>query len=165
MEHRDGSVYVEDNELNVSVNIINIYQSNNENLEMEYSGTIGLDIYTVNDQLVKSFESPSVTISSGQTAVLRLTIPLNGIPAGSYYLQMTCDDETVIYPSKAPELHFEIIDNPASIGDINVDDSNCIVNVVSVDGRIVKQNVNASDAHIGLAPGIYFIGNKKVFIK
>ena len=97
--------------------------------------------------------------------MIRTSIPVENLPAGSYYLQLACDDETIIYPSKAPELHFEITDDPASIGDIDVDDSNRIVNVVSVDGRIIKQNVNASDAHQGLAPGIYFIGNKKVFIK
>ena len=165
LEHRDGHVYVEDNELNISVNIVNIYDSNNEEEEMVYSGIIELDIYTINDELVKAFTTKSVTIGCGQTVVIRTSIPVENLPAGSYYLQLACDDETIIYPSKAPELHFEIIDDPASIGDINVDDSNRIVNVVSVDGRIIKQNVNASDAHQGLAPGIYFIGNKKVFIK
>lgn len=56
-------------------------------------------------------------------------------------------------------LEWEKIDN------IDNDNPNRIVDVVSIDGRVIKKNVKASDASQGLAPGIYFIGNKKVFIK
>ncbi|MDE6381167.1 MAG: carbohydrate binding domain-containing protein [Muribaculaceae bacterium] len=40
-----------------------------------------------------------------------------------------------------------------------------IVNVYSTDGTVVKSNVNAAEAVIGLDKGIYLIGNRKVVVK
>ena len=48
---------------------------------------------------------------------------------------------------------------------VNAEDLDKMVTVVSIDGRIVKQNVKASEAIEGLAPGIYLVGNKKVIVK
>ena len=70
----------------------------------------------------------------------------------------------IIYPSKAPEFYFEI-DNSSSINDIEVDNSNHVVNVVAIDGRVIKQNDKSNEATQELAPGIYFVGNKQLFVK
>jgi hypothetical protein len=65
----------------------------------------------------------------------------------------------------SPEFCFEIADSSSSISTINPSHANSIVNVVALDGRIIKQGVKASDATQGLAPGVYLIGNKKVLVK
>lgn len=165
LEHRDGIIKIEDNEAKVSVKIVNIYDSEDDDEEIDYSGVIVFEVYTTDDELVMEFSTESITIESGQAVELQIDVPVDELSVGSYYIELKSDDGTIIYPSKSPEFHFEISDDPSSIGDIDVDASNRIVNVVSVDGRIIKQNVSASEAHQGLAPGIYFIGNKKVYIK
>lgn len=42
---------------------------------------------------------------------------------------------------------------------------NTVVNVYSIDGVLIKHNVNKADAVRGLQPGIYIIGNKKKIVK
>ena len=49
----------------------------------------------------------------------------------------------------------------------NIEDSidgNTIIDVVNMQGQIIKQGVKRSEATQGLSPGIYLIGNKKVVI-
>lgn len=51
-----------------------------------------------------------------------------------------------------------------AVSEIDID-PDTTVNVYSTDGTIVKANVKAADATLGLDKGIYLIGNRKVVIK
>lgn len=57
--------------------------------------------------------------------------------------------------------------NASSTGivDIFSDDANAPVNVYTVNGILVRSNMSPADAVVGLAPGIYIIGGKKVLVK
>ncbi|MBO7165836.1 MAG: hypothetical protein J6V60_07135, partial [Muribaculaceae bacterium] len=128
-----------------------------------YQGTITLGVYTEDDQLLGSFSTEEITIGFQEYAELDLELSLEGLPEGRYYIQLTTADGTIIYPAKTPELYFELGDS--SVDGIDADDPDKLVNVVSIDGRIVKQNVKASEAIEGLTPGVYLVGNKKVIVK
>jgi hypothetical protein len=128
-----------------------------------YQGAIKLEIYTEDDQLLGSLSTEDITLAYQEYAELGFEFSLEGLPEGRYYIQLTTADGTIIYPVKTPELYFELGDS--SVDGINAEDLDKMVTVVSIDGRIVKQNVKASEAIEGLTPGIYLVGNKKVIVK
>ena len=128
-----------------------------------YQGTITLGVYTEDDQLLGSLSTEEITIRYQEYAELDFEFSLEGLSEGRYYIQLTTADGTIIYPAKTPELYFELGDS--SVEGIDAEDLDKMVNVVSIDGRIVKQNVKASEAIEGLTPGIYLVGNKKVIVK
>lgn len=168
LEHRNGSINIDGDMANFRALIVNLYECEDENETMVYEGSIILEIYTSNDERVAAYSTSEITLESGQAVQLNLSLPINQLPTGSYYIELKCEDEedlAIIYPSKAPEFFFEVNNDPVSIDNVDIDNPNRIVDVVSIDGRVIKKNVKASDASQGLAPGIYFIGNKKVFIK
>ena len=53
----------------------------------------------------------------------------------------------------------------SSIDDIYSNAEQAPVNVYSVNGQLLKENINAANATQGLPQGIYIIGNKKVVVK
>lgn len=168
MEHRDGEIKIEENIAFFKAVIYNIYEYVNEDDEDEeeifvYTGKIVVEVYNSDEELVMAFETEELSIPLGEATILQFEFPVGDFPEGEYYIEMKCDHGTIIYPSKAPEFYFEI--DLTSVNKIEVDDDNKIVNVVGLDGRIIKPNVKNNEATQGLAPGIYFIGNKKIFIK
>lgn len=165
LEHRNGAVVVNGDKATISAAIVNIYQCENEDESIVFTGSLLFEVYTSEDILVMEFTSGEFSLESGDYIEFELTFPVDMLPNGEYYIEIKCDEETIVYPSKAPEFHFTINNDPGSVGDIVVDDSNNIVNVVSIDGRIIKKNVKVSEATNGLAPGFYLIGNKKVIVK
>ena len=136
-----------------------------ETEDFVYNGQIAFLIYNSDDELAMSFATQEVSIEPGQGIKLQFAFSVANLPEGEYYLEMHSEDGSEINPTKAPEFYFEINRDPVSINKVELDNSNRIVNVVAIDGRIIKQNVKASEASQDLAPGVYFIGNKKVFIK
>ncbi|MBQ2398940.1 MAG: hypothetical protein II308_02585, partial [Muribaculaceae bacterium] len=162
LEHRNTKVEVVDNSLlKFSSYICNFMDS--DYVSEPYQGTITLGVYTEDDQLLGSLSTEEITIRYQEYAELDFEFSLEGLSEGRYYIQLTTVDGTIIYPVKTPELYFELGDS--SVDGINAEDLDKIVNVVSIDGRIVKQNVKASEAIEGLTPGIYLVGNKKVIVK
>ena len=136
-----------------------------ETEDFVYNGQIAFLIYNSDDESAMSFASQEISIEPGQSIKLQFSFSVANLPDGEYYLEMHSEDGSEINPTKAPEFYFEINRDPVSINKVELDNSNRIVNVVAIDGRIIKQNVKASEASQDLAPGVYFIGNKKVFIK
>lgn len=192
LEHRNAQIQIEDDIAYLQVVIANVTEVEeegdeeddeeeiatinvNEDEESEeeeegdgdstYTGPIFLDIYNSDDQLVAKIQTQDISIAPGDAIILQLAFSVVSLPEDEYYIELTCKDGNIITPSKAPELHFEIDRKETSIEEVEINNSNKLVNVVAVDGRVIKQNVKASEASQGLAPGIYFIGNKKVFIK
>lgn len=167
LEHRNTSVEVVNYPVvNYPVAQFSSYICNfmdSDYVSEPYQGTITLGVYTEDDQLLGSLSTEEITIRYQEYAELDLEFSLEGLPEGRYYIQLKAADGTIIYPAKTPELYFELGDS--SVDGINADDPDKMVNVVSIDGRIVKQNVKASEATEGLAPGIYLVGNKKVIVK
>lgn len=162
LEHRDTRVNVGDNSMiQFSSYICNFMDS--EYVPEPYQGAIKLEIYTEDDQLLGSLSTEDITIAYQQYAELGFEFSLDGLPEGRYYIQLKAADGTIIYPTKTPELYFEI--GNSAVEGIDADDPDKLVNVVSIDGRIVKQNVKASEAIEGLTPGIYLVGKKKVYVK
>ena len=165
LEHRNGSLEIEGDIANFSAQVVNIYECEDDDEVMVYTGPIIIDIYTADGELAMVISTEDVTIESGQAINLQFSFPIHDLQAGTYYIELKCDDDTLIYPSMSPEFCFEIADSSSSISTINPSHANSIVNVVALDGRIIKQGVKASDATQGLAPGVYLIGNKKVLVK
>ena len=56
-------------------------------------------------------------------------------------------------------------DAPTAIDTLNTDGNNGIVNVFNVQSQLIKMNVKASEATLGLSRGIYIVGGKKVIVK
>lgn len=54
---------------------------------------------------------------------------------------------------------------PSAIETITVDENDQPVNVYNTQGQLLRQNVTASQATLGLPSGIYIVGNKKVVVK
>ena len=159
LEHRDTQISIKDDVAYFQSIIGNLFDSE----DYVYTTKINFDIYTANDELVMAFNTNEISIPSGQAAILQFEFSVEALPAGKYYMEMKCDDGTIVYPSKVPELYFEIIDT--AIDGIILDNENKFVNVINIDGRIIKHNVAIEEATQGLEPGIYFIGNKKVFVR
>ena len=162
LEHRNTRVSVEDDyAVRFESYICNFMDS--EAVPEPYQGEIVFEIYTEDDQLAASFGIQEVTIAYQEYVELAFGFSLEGLPAGRYYIQMKTADGTIIYPTKTPELYF-VLGNSAVDG-IEAEDPDMLVNVVSIDGRLIKQNVKASEATQGLAPGLYLVGKKKVYVK
>ena len=51
-----------------------------------------------------------------------------------------------------------------SITDLSPDVKN-LIDVYTLDGRVVKKRVQTVDAIKGLSPGLYVIGREKIFVK
>lgn len=158
--HQDGKIEIEDGIAYFYAVIVNA----SEDEDYVYTGPINFAIYTIDDELVTLFSTQELSIPAGNAIVLNFGFSVSGLPDGEYYIDMKCADGTLIGESKAPEMHFTIGET-TSINGVDADGSNRVVNVVAIDGRIVKQNVKANEASQGLAPGIYFVGNKKIVVK
>ena len=162
LEHRNANVELIDNSvIDFYAVICNFMDS--EAVPEPYQGEIVFEIYTEDDQLAAAFEIQELTIPYQQYVELHFQFSVEGLPDGVYYIQMKTADGTIIYPAKAPEMYFEM--GESAVEGIEAEDPDKLVNVVSVDGRIIKQNVKASEATQGLAPGLYLVGKKKVYVK
>lgn len=169
LEHRNGKVEVEDDVAYFCAEIINVTEmeevgeDGGESEDLVYKGQIIFVIYNSVDDLVETFATEEITLEPGQGAKLQLNFSVAELPDGKYHIEMLCRDATEINPTNAPELYFEI--NRGSVNEVDFNDPNRVVDVVAVDGRIIKQNVKVSEASQDLAPGVYIVGNKKVVIK
>ncbi|MBR6489477.1 MAG: CotH kinase family protein, partial [Muribaculaceae bacterium] len=79
-------------------------------------------------------------------------------------------NETMLNSFEYPYQNFIIypleVETPTAISNIEDSiDGNTIINVVNMQGQVIKQGVKRSEATQGLPPGIYLIGNKKVVIR
>lgn len=83
--------------------------------------------------------------------------------SGTYSYQLV--DLKTGCAGKIQNFEITIFSDSTSVFDYVATDDNGIVNVYSISGTLVKTNVKKHDALVGLKPGVYVIGRKKVEVK
>ena len=75
------------------------------------------------------------------------------------------DPKKVVNEEGDADLVIETADQVTAVKPFIVNKATDKVNVYSIDGKLLKRNVKATDAQKGLKKGIYIIGKKKVSVK
>lgn len=129
-----------------------------------YIGDISMDPDTgeiVGEKLVaegdESGEDPEYSIKDGVT-----TFFVN------YTDPVICVMTNAAYPNLVLYTDYIDISSVSGIEDIFSDgtlDPDSLVNVYSLQGIVVRENVRCADATVGLTPGVYLIGGRKVLVK
>lgn len=126
---------------------------------------VSLDEKTANG-LVAVLDSKKITLAGAgylQSAVLKVVEDITQgvtIPAESGYI----DVSGITNGEGTPSLILST-EGPLAVKSITTNTDNKTVNVYSIDGKLIKKSVKASEAAKGLEKGIYIIGNKKIAVK